>query len=268
MKTTVGKVVACAFCLVLAESTFGQIYSSNIVGYYNSTMQPGVNLIADQFLSSPDNTLDSILNAGTSSGGLANNTAFTMWSNGAFLPWSIYNASLNSWSINYSLNLGQSGYLNSPASFVNTFVGSVGPYFQDGNPYNINWNPNYPNGLQLISDPIPRAGTLDTEFFNVTGRNPVNGEGVAILDPLTQTYNISYYTSGIGWQNQALTGPSTASLNVGDSAWFDLGANYNMPSPLPVPVPVPEPGMLALAGLGSLALLIFRRRQAHQVEEF
>ena len=261
MKTAFGKVVVCALSLVLAESTFGQIFSTNIVGYYNSTMQPGVNLIADQFLSSPDNTLDSILNAGSSSGGLANNSTFTMWSNGAFLPWSIYNASLDSWSINYSLNLGQGGYLNSASSFVNTFLGSVGPYFQDGNPHNVGWNPNYPNGLQLISDPTPFSGTLDTEFFNVTGRNPVDGEGVAILDPLTQTYNISYYTSGIGWQNQALTGPSTATLNVGDSAWFDLGANYDMPNSLPVPVPVPEPGAMALAGLGSIALLIFRRRQ-------
>ena len=256
MKTTLAKAVVCAFSLVLAESTFG-----NIVGYYNSPMQPGVNLIANQLIALPDNSLDSILNAASSNGGLANNSAFTMWSNGAFLPWSIYNASLDSWSINYSLDLGQGGYLDSPASFVNTFVGDVGPYCQDSGPYNINWNPNYPNGLQLISDPIPHSGSLDTEFFNVTGRNPVDGEGVAILDRLTQTYHISYYTSGIGWQNQDLTGPSTATLNVGDSAWFDLGANYDIPSSLPVPVAVPEPGVLALAGLGSLALLILRRRR-------
>ncbi len=68
-------------CLVLAESAFG-----NIVGYYNVALQPGVNLIADQFLSSPDNSLNSIFNAGSSSGGLVDNTSFTMWSGGAFLP--------------------------------------------------------------------------------------------------------------------------------------------------------------------------------------
>ena len=251
----------CAFGLVLAESTFGQVVSSNIVGYYNLTMQPGVNLIAEQFLSSPDNTLDSILNAGSSNGGLPNNAAFAMWSNGAFLRWSFYNASLNSWSINYSLNLGQGGYLESPSSFVNVFLGSVGPYFVDGSAYNVGWTPNYPNGLQLISDPTPFSQGLDKEFFNVTGRNPVNGEGVAIWDPVTQTYNISYYTSGIGWQNQNRTGPSSATLNVGAAAWFDLGGNYDMPNPLPSPAAVPEPGILALASLGSLALLILRRHQ-------
>jgi hypothetical protein len=261
MKTNLGKIVVSAFSLVLAESTFGQVTSGNIVGYYNLTMQPGVNLIAEQFLSSPDNSLDSILNTASSTGSLPNNAAFTMWSNGAFLPWSFYNASLNSWSINYNLNLGQGGYLESPSSFVNVFLGSVGPYYVDGTDYNAGWTPNYANGLQLISDPTPFSQTLDKEFFNVTGRNPVTGEGVAILDPLTQTYNISYYTSGIGWQNQSLTGPSTAILNVGQAAWFDLGGYYNMPNSLPAPVPVPEPGALAMGSLGSMALLIFRRRK-------
>jgi hypothetical protein len=265
MKSILQKIVVCASCLVLTESAFGDQppYSLNVVGYINTIMQPGVNLIADQLLGTPNNTLDTILNAGTSNGGLADNTSFTMWSSGAFLPTSFYDAIDNSWSINYTLTLGQGGYLTSSSLFTNTFVGTVGPYAIINTvkanviPTPLPWTPNYPNGLQLISDPSPFSGTLDTEFYNVTGRNPVNGEGVAILDSHTQTYNISYYTAGSGWQNANLTGPSTAALNVGQAAWFALGANYSMT----IPSPVPEPGVLALTGLGFGVLLILRRHK-------
>jgi hypothetical protein len=252
MRTTLPKVVFGAACLVLAESAFGDTYSQNIVGYINLVLRPGVNLIADQFLSAPDNSLDSILNGASSFGGLANNTTFTMWNNGAYLPLSVYSSSSDSWSINYQLNLGQGGYLTSPTLVTNTFVGQVGPYF-DGSANNINWNPNYANGLQLISNPIPIAGNLDYEFFNVTGRAPVAGEVVAVLNPFTQTYTKSYF-DGFQWVDQISGNPSTVVLQVAQSAWFGLGANYD----IDIPSPVPEPGALALVGLG--AAMLFRRQ--------
>ncbi len=255
MKTALQKAVACAACLVLAQSAFGQIYTNTIVGYINLVFQPGVNLIANQLLATPDNSLDSILNATSSQGGLANNTTFTLWSDGAFLPLSVYNSSSDTWSINYQLNLGQGGFLTSPALVTNTFVGSVGPYFVNGNNNNAGWNPNYPNGLELISNPTPAAGGLSYEFFNVTGRAPVAGEVVAVLDPLTQTYTKDYF-DGTQWIDQTSGNPSTTTLQVGEAAWFGLGANYD----IDLPSPVPEPGVLALVGLGT-GLLSLRRRQ-------
>ena len=255
MRTVLQKAVACAACLVLAQSAFGDTFSSNIVGYINVTLQPGVNLIADQLLNTPDNSLDSTLIASTSFGGLANNTAFTMWNNGAFLPLSYYNSSSDSWSINYQLDLGQGGYLISPTRATNTFVGQVGPYFNQNGPNNINWNPNYPNGLQLVSNPTPISGNLSYEFYNVIGRDPVAGEGVATFDPLSQTYTESFF-DGSQWLDQNLLNPSTATIQVGQAAWFALGADYSMT----IPAPVPEPGVLALVGLGT-GMLFLRRRQ-------
>ncbi len=246
MKTALQKAAVCGVCLVLAQSAFG-----NIVGYINVLLQPGVNLIADQFLNTPDNSLDSNLTGG----GLANGTSFTMWNNGAFLPMSYYDAGAGAWSINYQLNLGQGGYLTSPVQTTVTFDGQLGPYFVDGNPNNVGWNPNYPNGLQLVSNPIPIAGNLSYEFYNVIGRDPVAGEGVATFDPLTQTYTESFF-DGSQWLDQSLLNPSTATIQVGQAAWFALGADFSMT----IPAPVPEPGVLAIVGLGT-GLLFLRRNQ-------
>ena len=254
MKTALQKAAVCAACLALAQSAFGN--KNNIVGYINLVFQPGVNLVADQLLETPDNSLDSILNASSSQRGLANNTTFTMWSSGAFLPLSVYNSSSDSWSINYQLDLGQGGYLSSPTLVTNTFVGSVGPYYVDGSSNNVNWTPNYPNGLQLVSNPTPIAGNLDFEFSNVTGRDPVAGEVVAMLDPLTQTYSESYF-DGTQWIDQNTGYPSTAMLQVGQAAWFGLGANYD----ITMPTPVPEPDVLALIGIGA-GMLFLRRNQS------
>jgi hypothetical protein len=252
MKTAFRKAVVFVACLVLTQSAFGDTYSTNIVGYINLILRPGVNLIADQLLNTPDNSLNSILNVQSSSGGLANNTTFTLWNNGAFLPLSVYNSSSDTWSINYQLTLGQGGYLTSPTQVTNTFVGSVGPYFGGGS-NNVNWTPNYPNGLELVSNPIPIPGNLDFEFANVIGRAPVAGEVVATFDSLTQTYRKSYY-DGAQWIDQSSGNPSTAMLQVGQAAWFGLGANYDINIPT-----VPEPGVLALVGLG--AGILFRRRK-------
>ncbi|HTY89085.1 MAG TPA: PEP-CTERM sorting domain-containing protein [Candidatus Acidoferrum sp.] len=250
MKAVLQKAAVCAACLVLSHSVF----ALNIVGYINLNLQPGVNLIADQLLQTPDNSLNTILTGS----GLADGTSFTMWSNGAFLPMSYYDSGSGTWSINYQLNLGTGGYLTSPVQTTVTFVGQVGPYFNDfGN--NIGWNPNYPNGPQLISNPIPIAGDLNYEFYNVTGRNPVAGEGVATWNPLTQTYTESFF-NGTQWLDQTLSQPSTATIQVGQSAWFALGANYSMT----IPSPVPEPGALALVGLGA-GLLLLRRKPSRTV---
>ena len=108
----------------------------------------------------------------------------------------------------------------------------------------------------MVSNPTPIAGNLDFELSNVTGRDPVAGEVVAMLDPLTQTYSESYF-DGTQWIDQNTGYPSTAMLQVGQAAWFGLGANYD----ITMPTPVPEPDVLALIGIGA-GMLFLRRNQS------
>jgi hypothetical protein len=245
MKTIASK-LALLICLAVAPS------ASAVVGYINLSIYPGENLIANQLISGND-TLDNLFSSKTSVQGVSNGSLFTMWDPVAnkFTPNSVYNAVSDTWSINYPFSYGQGGLLYSPSAstWVNTLVGQVPNY----NPVTSTpWQPNYANGLYLISSAVPISGPMDAMFTNVVGRLPVNGEMVEILNPATQTATITTFQSGLGWDN------GNRSLAVGESAWFNLGP---VEAQFPVFV-VPEPSLLALVGLGAVGLFTLGRRKA------
>jgi hypothetical protein len=231
-----------AFWLSAASAAWGQsnVYSINIVGYVNLMLFPGDNLIASQ-LGTTNDTLNNVLAAGVADG-----STLSKWDPLAnrFLPTSTYDAATASWSINYSLTYGEGALLHSPASATNTFVGEVDPALVDtsggGTISFANWHPNYASGLYLLSCPVPLG---NASFAQVVGRDPLNGEWVETLDASTQTYSITTFHGGTGWDNGDPT------LAVGQAAFFDLD-----------PVAVPEPATFALAGLGFATFLAFRRR--------
>mgnify|MGYP001572783180 CR=1 FL=1 len=245
--------------LLVALSVLSSQPASAIVGYYNTLMQPGVNLVANQ-LNTSDNSINSVL---TPNYPLLDGATFTKWNGGSFLTPSIYDATTDSWSINYSLNLGEGGYLTTPTLFTNTFVGEVVLY----PPLGLTpWTPNYADGLHLISSPLPIAGNLnstfggDTMFEIVVGRTPVDGEGVAILDPTTQTYSFHVYMFG-GWFDENLNS-SAAILSVGHAAWFALGADLELganQASFGIPV-VPEPTAVSLLLASGIALMAMRNK--------
>lgn len=215
--------------LTLTLTALGTQWSPAPVGYINRTIQPGYNLVADQLIQSPDNSINSVLIGTTPNG-----ATFTKWSGNAFLPLSTYNASTLTWSINYTLNLGEGGYLYTPTLFINTFLGEVAYYPPLGT--NV-WSPNYGPGLHLVSSPMPIAGSLSTMFSSVVGRAPVDGESVWLLNELTQQYNHSTY-DGSAWD-------LNANLAVGQAAWIDIGGTGQSP-PL-----IPEPTTAALVLLAA-----------------
>ena len=210
-----------------------------VVGYVNRAIVPGNNLVANQLIANTNNTINNVLL------GVADGATFTKWDPvaNAFLPNSVFNLGTHTWSINYTLNLGEGGLVNSPSLTTNTFVGGVANYTNIVNlgPGGGIWAPNYADGLYLISCPVPIAGPISTMFANVIGRTPEAGEWVKILDGNTQTY-ITATFDGSGWDNDPL-------LPVAHAAWFNLG-----------PV-VPEPSSLALIGVAGLIAWRFRQRQ-------
>jgi hypothetical protein len=227
--------------LATASTTFGQsVYSINVVGYYNRSIVAGDNLIANQLgygaMGQYANTLDNVLTYGVADG-----STFTEWdpTANALLPLSVFSAAQTNWSINYTLNLGQGGVLHSPVATVCTFVGEL-----DGSIFNINtgeyyWNPGYGPGNYLLSCPVPFS---DETFQQIVGRDPTDGEWVRILNEATQTYTVTTYHDGLGWDN------GDPDLAVGQAAWFDLG---------PVAVPEPTSGLLLAA---ACILTLVRKR--------
>ena len=85
-------------CLCGGREAEAQVYSQNVVGYYNQPIFAGNNLIANQ-LGNGGNTLSEIFTAPVPEG-----STFTEWdaTAGQYLPPSVYDTA-DGWSINYVL---------------------------------------------------------------------------------------------------------------------------------------------------------------------
>ena len=225
--------------LFVAPAAWAQtnVYSGNIVGYINRSISASDNHIANQ-LGTTNDTLNNVLASGVQDG-----STLTKWDPVAnrFLPISTFDATSASWSINYSLTYAEGALLHSPSGATNLFLGEVDPALVINTEISFaNWHPNYGNGLYLISCPIPLE---NASFQQVIGRDPFDGEWAETLNEATQTYSVTTFHTGTGWDN------GDPALGVGQAAYFDLG-----------PVVVPEPTALALAALGVATLLRFRHR--------
>ena len=143
-----------------------QVYSGNIVGYYNLQLYAGNNFIANQLDAGtvPDNMFSAIFQPGV----VPEGATFTEWNPATqqYLPTSVYDT-IQGWSINYTLGFGQGGLLHSPSSFINTFIGSVWSGY-DANTGMWVLPLVTGSGSQLLSCYVPIA---DTTFYDVVGRN-------------------------------------------------------------------------------------------------
>ncbi len=215
-----------------------------VVGYYNRTISPGYNLIANQLQLGDTDTLNTVMM------GVPVDSQFYLWDAGlnAFTPPSVFNGT--TWSIDYGFGAGVGGLLWSPAAGINTFVGEVRTY-TNVPPLGLSttvWNPNLANGMHLISCPTPISYPMDSMFAYVVGRAPQEGEWVGILNETSQTFTRTTFHTGVGWDN------GDPSLAVGQAAWFNLG-------PVAQDIPfVPEPGSVALLAVAGAALAMRSRR--------
>ena len=219
-----------------------QVYSQNIVGYYNLILQSGDNLIANQL---GDFSLTNIFWSNPYQPNIPQGTTFTKWDAGLvqFLPLSTYDTN-SGWSINYNLGYGEGGRLTASTAFTNVIVGTVWPGFDAAHfsrPY-FGQPVVSGDGVFLLSCLIPIG---NANFYEVVGRDPLEGEFVNTLDALTQLENATVFHNG-SWSN------GDPLLAVGQSAFFGLGTQ---------PSPVPEPSTFGLASGGLLVLMALRNRR-------
>jgi hypothetical protein len=183
------------------------VYSLNAVGYINVTLLPGYNIIACPLITSPDNTISTLINNSTH---IYNGDAVYFF-NAATGSYSSDSASARSTNANGWANNGTNilspgvgaWFYNSVQSNVTlTFVGTV--------PSGATNNPILP-GYNLISSIVPASGDLITG--SLTGLTNYNiGDAVYVFNPTNQTYT-GYQSSHRGTSgyntNWAATGDPT-----------------------------------------------------------
>jgi hypothetical protein len=190
------------------------VYSLNAVGYINVVLSPGYNIIACPLVTSPDNTVNTLLNNSTH---IYNGDSIYFF-DAATGSYSSDSASgrttnANGWA-NNGTNILAPGvgawYYNAATSNVTvTFVGTVpsGPITNSILP-----------GYNLISSVVPASGDIITN--TLTGLTNYNiGDGVYVFDPTNQSYTAfqSSHRGSTGYNtNWAATGdPTTANVYQG-----------------------------------------------------
>jgi hypothetical protein len=205
-------------------------------GYVSINISAGDNLIANQLDDGNGNTLSDVF----ANGGVITGSTFTEWNSSlnALMPLSTFNGT--TWSIDYTLAPnGIGGVLNSPSTTTLVTSGTIENYDSDTMQYTF-VPPTRGMGTYLLSLAAPLG---EATFEEIVGRDPMAGDFVRILNPITQTYTTTTY-NGTTWDN------GTPILGQDQSAYYSLGV-----------VQAPEPASLALMGLGAASFYMFRRRK-------
>ena len=226
-----------AFAIIILSTcpAHAQVFSSDVVGYYNYIFGAGNTLFTSQLDNSPNNDLTALFS--TAYPGIPNGTTISLWDPTAetFNTASAYTS--GTWSVDLTLQAGIGYRLNTAATFTNTFLGTV--LNHDGSLYTgtLTPPPAYagPNGIYLLGDKTSIADTGTDIFLNILGRLPNVGEQVITLA------STSTYLGGGSWSGGVPT------LNVGDAALLKIE-------------PVPEPSTVAFSLLGMLLFHVCRRR--------
>ena len=186
-----------ALAMASAEA---QVYSVNAVGYVNTTLKPGFNLIANP-LNAANNSLGSILPAPEEG------TTVYKWTGAAY---SISAFEFGAWSdAALTLAPGEGAFVTNPTATDKTvtFVGDV-MIGALSNPV--------PAGFSMRSSMVPQAGGLTS----VLGFPATDGTIVYQYNGATQTYSIDAVEFG-SWGNSGANGPSLA---VGEAVWISAPA--------------------------------------------
>jgi len=190
---------------LMAQSSTN-VYSLNVVGYINVTVEPGYNIVSCPLIASPDNTLNTLLPNST----------------GAYKGWKVYffsggvysqieSGSKSGWALG-----GTNTIEPGKAVFVeNTFTTNVTVTFVGTVPSGTITNTLAP-GFNLVGSVLPASGDLVTNSLTQL-TNAVKGDKVYVNDP------VNGYTSPGGVYTAAKSGftPSNPTIpNVGEGFFY------------------------------------------------
>lgn len=189
-------VAAAALLAAGALSSMAQsnVYSLNVVGYYNVSLSPGFNLIANQLDldgTAANNTVTTVFGTQLPSG----STVYA-FSGGAYaVPAATYSTK-GGWgggvaAANAALAPGKGVFVNVPSATTVTVVGNV----LQGALAN-----SFAAGFNIRSSIVPQAGLLQTDLLYT----PTSGDAVYQFAGATQTYlaPIRTYSTKGGWNVQ------------------------------------------------------------------
>jgi hypothetical protein len=197
MRTKILSAAAAAFVLGIASSQ-AQVYSANVVGYYNTPLPAGqYTLVGNQLVNGTSNDLDTVLAS------LPNKSSVQIWNGSSFTGSS---KSAAGWTPDQNLSVGQGFWVETPTAVTNTFVGSVivGP---GGSVSNTLAGGVY----SLVSSPIPYAADLNDTNNTLNLSTLPNKTSI-------QIWNGSSFTgsskSAAGWTPDQ-------NLSVGQGFWVE-----------------------------------------------
>jgi hypothetical protein len=202
--------LAAAFAAVGIATSSAQVYSVNAVGYVNTTLVPGFNLVSNP-LNAADNTIGSLFK--NMQGGVPGGTTVYKFKNGGFLS-TQYDDLENTYSGNATTETTVPGegvfvFLTGTANKVLTFVGEV-VQGQTSTPL--------PRGFSIKSSVVPQAGK-PSDF----GLPAAGGDSLYKYNPTTRTYASSQFDD-----LENVWSPVLPVINVGEAFYyFRAGAATN-----------------------------------------
>ncbi|MCX6896603.1 MAG: hypothetical protein NTZ16_14140 [Verrucomicrobia bacterium] len=204
MRTQKILVAAATLAVGIATSMADPVYSQNIVGYINLTLQPGFNLVANQLNSGAgSNALNAVFPTAT------DGAYIYTYGNGAFTI-DIFDSTVPGWVDSTTgnpsatvVNPGQGFFYFQPGSATTvTLVGSV----KTGT-NSITLNPNF----SLVSSATP-------ESYSLTGTNFPVADGLIYYELATggTGFNQSIYDATVpGWVDYTTGNPTSPTPSVG-----------------------------------------------------
>jgi hypothetical protein len=173
------------------------VYSLNVVGYINVTMEPGYNIITCPLIASPDNTIATLLNNtnGQYQSGARNVAGVYQFTGGVYSATDNANAANapSGWAGGgtITINPGQAIFFYNPTStnMTATFVGTVptGPVTNALNP-----------GYNLVGSVVPVTGDIVTNPISMFTNGAASGRTADALYTYTPGvgYTVNTYASG------------------------------------------------------------------------